>query len=66
MSLKFFMIDTRASEDVIDLYFMRSDLKDISMSDAEMMEQAVRDTECSGSIHDQTNDPEIPRGKRVL
>ena len=69
------VIDTLASEDIIDLYFILSDLADIEMSEAEMSEMAYFDAMASETDYhikvsetsqtSQANRP-TPMGKMVL
>ena len=46
--------DTFASEDIIDLYFILSDLKDIELSEAEIAEIRHYDSRCAHSVQGYT------------
>jgi hypothetical protein len=60
------VIDTLASEDVIDLYFILSDLVDIELSEAEIYESAYFDAMASETVRENKKDRVIPLGKLVL
>ncbi len=66
MSFVNWAIDTLASEDVIDLYFILSDLVDINLTEAEICESACFDALASTIARDGKGDCNIPIGKRVL
>ena len=60
------IIDTLASEDVIDLYFILTDLVDIELSDAEICESAYFDAMATETVREQKMNRRIPLGKLVL
>lgn len=64
MSFVTWMIDSLASEDVIDLYFILSDLFDINQTPAELAELAHYDSVTSGTEFD--INPNVPIGKQVF
>lgn len=59
------VIDFLASEDVIDLYFILSDLKDINLTDAEINETAHYDAECEDVERHGKRNKRVPLGKQV-
>lgn len=65
MSFVNWMIDSLASESVIDLYFILSDLVDINLTDVEICETAALDSLASATVMDQSGDKSIPIGKQV-
>ena len=65
MSFVNWVIDTLASEDVIDLYFILSDLVDIDLTEAELSETAYFDALASHTANNHGGDDNIPNGKRV-
>ena len=60
------VIDTLASEDVIDLYFILSDLVDIELSEAEIHETAFYDAFANEVGRKDLGKQSIPIGKLVL
>jgi len=66
MSFVNWMIDSLASEDVIDLYFILSDLVDIHLTEAEMCESACFDALASATVAEYNGESKIPIGKLVL
>jgi len=66
MSFVNWVIDSLASEDVIDLYFILSDLVDINLTEAEITENACFDSLASTTAREGKGDLNIPIGKRVL
>jgi hypothetical protein len=60
------VIDTLASEDVIDLYFILSDLVDIDLSEAEICETAYFDALATATVREYGGDRSVPLGKLVL
>jgi hypothetical protein len=60
------VIDFLASEDVIDLYFIFSDLVDIELSEAEIYETAHYDAFASATVRENTQKRKVPLGKLVL
>jgi hypothetical protein len=60
------MIDSFASEDVIDLYFVLSDLVDINLTEDEICESACFDSLASATVCEYKGDSKIPLGKQVL
>jgi len=68
MSFANWMIDSLASEDVIDLYFILSDLIDVRYTDSEMLEDAALSSLSSAQLDATVEDREkceIPLGKQV-
>ena len=59
------VIDSLASEDVIDLYFILSDLVDVNLSEAEITENACLDSLASTTAREGERESNIPMGKRV-
>ena len=66
MSFVNWVIDSLASEDVIDLYFTLSDLVDINLTEAEITETACFDALASTIARDGNGEQSIPNGKLVL
>ncbi|MFC1996748.1 hypothetical protein ACFLXI_03960 [Chloroflexota bacterium] len=66
MSFVNWVYDTLASEDVIDLYFILSDLVDINLSDVEICESAYCDSLASAADREHQKDSQIPIGKQVF
>ncbi len=66
MSFVNWVIDTLASEDVIDLYFILSDLVDIELTEAEICEHAYFDAMATATVRENGGDNKIPLGKLVL
>ena len=67
MSFANWVIDTLASEDVIDLYFILSDLVDINLTEAEITENACLDALATYTTSNEgQGDRNIPIGKLVL
>lgn len=67
MSFVDWVIDTLASEDVIDLYFILSDLVDINLSEAEIYETAHYDAFASATVRESEGKKRrVPLGKLVL
>ena len=60
------VIDTLASEDIIDLYFIVSDLVDIPISEAERAETAFYDSMATATVNAHQGESGIPLGKLVL
>ncbi|HBX69520.1 MAG TPA: hypothetical protein DEH25_09105 [Chloroflexi bacterium] len=60
------VIDSLASEDVIDLYFILSDLVDIELSEAEIYETAFFDSLATETVKEYQGGHRIPTGKLVL
>ena len=58
--------DTFARIDIIDLYFVISDLVDIPMSEAELCETAYFDALASHTVAEGRSDNGVPLGKLVL
>ena len=65
MSFVIWVIDSLASEDVIDLYFILSDLVDVNLSEAEITENACLDSLASSTARESQRESNIPMGKRV-
>lgn len=66
MSFVNWMIDTQAGEDVIDLYFIMSDLVEINLTDSEMYENAVLDSLASNTVRERSRENHVPVGKQVF
>lgn len=66
MSFVNWMIDSLVSEDIIDLYFIISDLKTIFQTEAEICESAAFDSMTSATVNERVVDPNIPIGKQVF
>jgi hypothetical protein len=60
------VIDFLASEDVIDLYFVLSDLVDINLTEAEICETAHYDAFASAAVRENNQKSKVPLGKLVL
>lgn len=59
--------DTFARSDIIDLYFIISDLVDIPMSEAELCETAYYDALCTSSLQQYNAEGRtVPLGKLVI
>ena len=65
MSFVNWVIDSLASEDVIDLYFILSDLVDIELTEAEIAENACFDALANATAREGNHDRYIPLGKQV-
>ena len=59
------VFDTLASDDVIDLQFILSDLVDIKLTEAEIWENAYFDSLANATVREQRVESQIPIGKRV-
>ena len=68
MSIVNWVINSLAGEDIIDLYFVLSDLVDIPITEAEAAETAYFDSLASHTVesHNDGVDGNIPIGKMVL
>jgi hypothetical protein len=60
------VVDTLARQDVIDLYFILSNLVDINLTEAEICKTAYYDALASATVHEHIGDSGIPIGKLVL
>lgn len=60
-----FVTSFASSEDIIDLFFILSDMKDIVQSADELCEQSCLDSLCSMTTNDRGIVNEIPLGKQV-
>ena len=58
--------DTFSRSDIIDLYFILSDLVDIPITEAELCESAYFDALAQHTIDNNDGDPGIPIGKLVI
>jgi hypothetical protein len=65
MSFVNWVIDSLASEDIIDLYFIMSDLVDINLSEGEIYESACLDSLSSVTVQEHQVENKIPLGKQV-
>lgn len=66
MSFMNTVIDILASQDVLDLYFVLSDLIDIPISEAESCETAYFDAMASATVNETKKGRKTPIGKLVL
>ena len=66
MSFVNWLIDSFAPEDVIDLFFVMSDLVDINLTEAEICESACFDSLASAAVREYDGDKTIPIGKQVF
>ena len=66
MSFISWMIDSLAGEDVIDLYFILSDLVEVNLTEAEIFESACFDSLTSTTVYEHKEENKIPLGKQVL
>ena len=66
MSFVNWVIDTLANEDVIDLYFILSDMFEINLSEAEIYETAHYDAFASATVRENKKERKVPLGKLVL
>lgn len=58
--------DTFARSDIIDLYFIISDLVDIPLSEAELCETAYFDALATAAVNDHRDNGLTPLGKLVI
>jgi hypothetical protein len=65
MSFVNWVIDSLASEDVIDIYFILSDLVDIDLTAEELCETAYFDALATATVNEYNGD-RVPLGKLVL
>jgi len=66
MSFVNWVIDSLASEDLIDLYFILSDLVDLNLTEEEITDNACLDSLASNTVNGHRGDDKnIPLGKRV-
>jgi hypothetical protein len=66
MSVVNWLFNTFASDDVIDLNFVMSDLVDVFLTDSEIYESACFDSLANTVIYEHKGDKKIPLGKLVL
>jgi hypothetical protein len=66
MSFVSWVFDSLAGEDVIDLYFIMSDLVDINLTEAEIYESAHYDSLACSSARENSGNYNTPIGKQVL
>jgi hypothetical protein len=69
MDVTSWFIDHIANEDIIDLYFIVSDLVDIVQTDAELAETAHCDAMCTAAVAEHEEDGStrrVPLGKLVF
>lgn len=66
MSFIHTLIDSLPSEDVIDLYFIMSDLVDINLTDAEICERASLDSLATETLREYSGEKYVPLGKQVF
>ena len=66
MSIVNWVINSLAGEDIIDLYFVLSDLKDIDLTEAEQVESACFDSLASAAVAEHDGNTNVPIGKLVL
>jgi len=60
------LTDSPASDDVIDLNFVLSDLVDINLTDAEIYETVSYDSLANATVREYRGERKIPVGKQVL
>ena len=60
------LTDSPASDDVIDLNFILSDLVDINLTDAEIYETGSYDSLANAAVRVYRGERKIPIGKQVL
>lgn len=60
------IIDSLASKDVVDLYFILSDLVDIPQTEAEICENACYDSLATSAVSEYQGNGNIPIGKLVI
>ena len=60
------LTDSPASDDVIDLNFILSDLVDINLTDAEIYETGSYDFLANAAVREYRGERKIPLGKQVL
>ncbi|MHC4749241.1 MAG: hypothetical protein ACYTFW_05140 [Planctomycetota bacterium] len=66
MSFVNWMFDKLASEDVLDLYFVLSDMIEINLTEAEKCEQAYFDSMATQTTRINQGENKVPIGKQVL
>jgi hypothetical protein len=66
MSIVNWVINSLAGEDIIDLYFILSDLVEIDLSEAEIYESASYDSLASSAVSEYQGNGNIPIGKLVI
>lgn len=66
MSIINWVVDHLAPEDVIDLYFIMSDLVDINLTDAEICERASLDSLATETLREYSGEKYVPLGKQVF
>ena len=66
MSFVDWVFDSYASDEVVDLYFILTDLVDLNLTEAEHCESAEYDSLSSATVRDHTEEQYIPIGKLVL
>ena len=66
MSFVNWVFDTLANEDVIDLYFILSDMFEINLTEAEIYETAHYDAFASATVQENKRERKVPLGKLVL
>ena len=66
MSFVNLLIDSLPSEEVIDLYFIMSDLVDINLTDSEMCDRASFDSLASATVREYNGEKYTPIGKQVF
>ena len=59
-------VDLAASDEIIDLYFIYSDLADIEFSETELYETAQYDAMSNAATCEQAGEQHIPLGKLVV
>ena len=66
MSFVNLMVDSLSGEDVIDLYFIMSDLVEINLTEVEMCERASFDSLASTTVREYNGERYVPIGKQVF
>jgi hypothetical protein len=57
--------EAAASDEIIDLYFIYSDMADIELSDMELYESAQYDALTNAALGEQNREGFVPLGKQV-
>ena len=66
MSFVNWVIDSMASDEVIDLYFILSDLVEVNLTEKEIYESACYDSLANAAIREHRDDRKTPIGRQVL
>jgi hypothetical protein len=66
MSFVNWVFDNLSSEDVIDLYFVLSDLVEVNLTEAELCESAYYDSMANHTANNHKGKGNVPIGKVVI